>query len=277
MTDQTTHTQAVELLQHFGLKTYEARCFVALTRVQQATAKEISEISEVPRTRVYDAVAVLDSEGLVEVQHSNPQLFRAVSIDEAIETLRTTYESRLQSLRDAVELIEPVTLSDEPTTDHEVWALSGSTAVTNRTKQLLESADEEVFLVVGTDAVYRELIGSLREAIAHDVDVVVAAATDSSMEQLDASLSEATVIESGLSWLETPLLADRSEMSIGRLVLIDGETVLISSVDADGTDGVSDEQAVIATGGGNSLVLITRSLLARELSVAEDDPPTDPD
>lgn len=48
--------QAVEVLQEFGLKEYEAKSFVALSRMPQATAKEISETTDVPRTRVYDAV-----------------------------------------------------------------------------------------------------------------------------------------------------------------------------------------------------------------------------
>jgi sugar-specific transcriptional regulator TrmB len=95
------------LLQQLGLKEYEAKSFVALVRLPRETAKEISEISEVPRTRVYDAVRVLESKGLVEVQHSSPQRFRAVSIDEAIETLHREYEDRTESLRESLRDIDP--------------------------------------------------------------------------------------------------------------------------------------------------------------------------
>ena len=47
VTDQPDHRTAVELLREFGLKEYEAASFVALSRLLQATAKEISEISDV--------------------------------------------------------------------------------------------------------------------------------------------------------------------------------------------------------------------------------------
>ena len=52
------HSQehAVTLLQDLGLKEYEARCFVALTRLPTAKAREIGETADIPRTRVYDAV-----------------------------------------------------------------------------------------------------------------------------------------------------------------------------------------------------------------------------
>ncbi|WP_342764001.1 TrmB family transcriptional regulator [Halococcus hamelinensis] len=66
-----TEEEVIDLLQDLGLKEYEAKCFAALTRLSSGTAKEISDTAEVPRTRVYDAVRVLESSGLVEIQHGN--------------------------------------------------------------------------------------------------------------------------------------------------------------------------------------------------------------
>lgn len=40
--------EAIEVLQQIGLKEYEARCFVGLSRVHQGTAKQLSEMTEVP-------------------------------------------------------------------------------------------------------------------------------------------------------------------------------------------------------------------------------------
>lgn len=62
--------------------------FVALTRVPNVSAREVSEAADVPRTRVYDAIRVLEAEGLVGIQHSYPERFRAVSIDGAARTVR---------------------------------------------------------------------------------------------------------------------------------------------------------------------------------------------
>ena len=64
--------EATEVLQRLGLKEHEARCFVGLSRVEAGTAKQLSEMTEVPRTRVYDAIRVLETQGLVEIQHSSP-------------------------------------------------------------------------------------------------------------------------------------------------------------------------------------------------------------
>ena len=44
--------RSVELLHQLGLEEYEAKSFVALARRERGTAKEISDTSDVPRTRV---------------------------------------------------------------------------------------------------------------------------------------------------------------------------------------------------------------------------------
>ena len=53
--------EAVDVLRKLGLKEYEARCFVGLSRLSTGTAKRLSEVTEVPRTRVYDAIRVLEA------------------------------------------------------------------------------------------------------------------------------------------------------------------------------------------------------------------------
>ncbi|WP_240334713.1 TrmB family transcriptional regulator [Halorussus sp. MSC15.2] len=86
MVETDRQTRAARLLQQLGLKEYEAKCFVVLTRKGTATAKQISEITDVPRTRVYDAIRVSEAQGLVEIQHTNPRQYRAVPLEEATRT-----------------------------------------------------------------------------------------------------------------------------------------------------------------------------------------------
>ena len=63
---------AIEQLERFGLSTYAARTFVALVMLGTGTAKDVSRVSEVPRTRVYDAIEELQGVGLVDVQQASP-------------------------------------------------------------------------------------------------------------------------------------------------------------------------------------------------------------
>jgi sugar-specific transcriptional regulator TrmB len=265
MDDDSEQTQAVELLQQLGLKQYEARCFVALSRLPHGTAKEVSEISDVPRTRVYDAIAELEAKGLVEVQHSNPQQFRAVSIEEATATLRATFASRTESLERALRSIEPASSDSEAGVTHDVWSLSGQTAIASRTEQLIDEADQEVLLVVGDDTVFTAALEErLRDATARGVDLVVGTVDDALRETVQAALPEADVFVSGLEWLrQSNLPGDTTE--IGRLLLLDRETILVSTFTRSATDEREHEQAVFGRGFDNGIVTIVRRLIATGL------------
>jgi len=150
MSTNDTLDEAVEVLQQLGLKEYEAKCFVGLSRLSTGTAKQLSEITDVPRTRVYDAIRLLEAQGLVEIQHSSPQQFRAVPLEEATDTLRDQYEARVERLANALEQAEPVEPADDEEPVQEVWSMSGTTAIANRSNKLITDASEEVVLVVGT-------------------------------------------------------------------------------------------------------------------------------
>ncbi|MFD1634386.1 TrmB family transcriptional regulator [Haloplanus ruber] len=259
--------EAIETLQQLGLKEYEARCFVGLSRVDTGTAKKLSQMTEVPRTRVYDAIRVLEAQGLVQVQHSSPQQFRAVPLDEATETLRDQYEARVERLHDALDTIEVDNDSDE-TPVQEVWAMSGNEGIENRTEELIETATEEVVLVIGDESLLTaDLIAALDE-VGSDVELLIGALTEPLQEQIQTAVPDATTFISGLEWLHGED-ATEDEAAIGRLLLIDRSTILVSSIMPD----TKAEQAIFGEGFGNGLVVIARRLMAQGL-LTERDPAT---
>jgi len=258
MNDLTNRDEAVDLLQSLGLKQYEAKCFVALSRIDSGTAKQISDLSDVPRTRVYDAVRVLESKGLVEIQHSNPKLFRAVSIEEAAATLRAEYEDRVDELEDVLRDVSPADTDNEPNAPHEVWALTGADAIQNRTHQLVTDADDEVVFVVSTDdPLTSDLVDALRDATDRGVSVTVGAADEGLREAVADRLPEADVFVSELAWLR----GSDGDVAISRLLLVDGTTILVGST----TGGDGDEHAVFGRGFANGLVAIVRRLMSTGL------------
>ena len=262
MDERTTQQQAIELLQQLGLKEYEAKSFVALSRIPHGSAKDISEISAVPRTRVYDAIRVLETKGLVEIQHTSPQQFHAVSIEEATDTLRREYESRTDKLRETLSGIEPATPTEDSRVTHEVWSLSGTPAIASRTQQLITEAATELILVVGRrDSVTDELVVRLSDAADRGVSVVIGTTSTPVYEQLREQVPNAAVFRSTLEWLH----GENEDTEITRLLLVDKKTILISSSHIDAATGESREQAVFGRGFNNGLVVIIRRLMATGL------------
>lgn len=99
---------AVSQLSALGLSEYAARTFVALVTLDgaTATATDVSEVSKVPRTRVYDAADELAARGLVEVEHTRPRRFSAVSVETTRRRLEAEFTRRVTLLESALESLQ---------------------------------------------------------------------------------------------------------------------------------------------------------------------------
>lgn len=259
MSTNDTLKEATDVLQQLGLKEYEAKCFVGLSRLSTGTAKELSEITEVPRTRIYDAIRVLEAQGLVEIQHSSPQRFRAVPLEEATETLRDQYESRVERLENALaqtEKLEPA--NEEPV--QEIWAMTGKNAIANRTHELVDNATNEVVLVIGDDSLLTEELVNSLNSVGDEVDLLIGAVTESLQQRVHDTIPRAMTFVSGLDWLRSE---DETEngLAIGRLLLVDRSTILVSTIVPE----TSEEHAIFGGGFKNGLVVISRRLMAQGL------------
>lgn len=254
--------RAIELLQQVGLKEYESRTFVALTAMPEGTAREVSERSEVPRPRVYDAMRVLESKGLVETKHGTPQRFRAVAIDDAVHILRAQYESRFDALDDALRSVESEPrVADQET--QEVWTINGEEAVSNRTITVVDGADREVVLLVADEAVLSErLLTCLEGASERGVEVFIGVLDGEIQETIERAVPRAQVFRSGLNWLQE--YEGEEETRIGRFLLADRNVLLVSSLGPH--DSPKPESAIWAEGVGNGLVVIARRMLKAGLS-----------
>jgi sugar-specific transcriptional regulator TrmB len=262
MTNKIHQDRAVEKLQQFGLREYEAKCFVALTKITQGTAREVSEHIDIPRTRVYEAVRSLESAGLVEIQHSSPQQFRAIPIAEAVEILNERHQTRINSIEQSLRELQQTSQNEEASDRPEIWSMTGQSTITTRVKRLIGEADIELLLLIGNESVLSETVyQALSSASSRGVDVVVGARSEQLREELMEELPEQIVYDAELEWLQSN--SDRTVPGIGRLLLVDDQYLLASTVRQG--EQSPDEQAVCGSGNCNGLVLVLRRLLTKQL------------
>jgi sugar-specific transcriptional regulator TrmB len=262
MSEQTPQNRAIEELEQFGLREYEAKCFVSLTKITAGTAREVSEHIDVPRTRVYEAVRSLESNGLVEIQHSSPQRFRAIPVSEAVQVLEQQHKSRIERLEQSLRQLKQTTRSGSTQSDPEIWSLAGSETITTRAKGLIDGAESEILLLFGDEqAVSPGVNDRLVSATNRDVDVVVGASSASLRRQVTESTPEILVFDSNFDWL-TPSNPEVG-LAVGRLLLVDDKGLLASTVIR--SDGEVNEQAVCGNGSNNGLVYVLQGLLSQHL------------
>jgi len=253
-------TAAIEQLERFGLSAYAARTFVALAGLGSGTARDVSQVSEVPRTRVYDAIDELHDRGLVDVQQSSPKQFWAISAETASRTFERELQHRTETLQTALSELEPVERRAE---QRGVWTVDGQTAVTERVLEFFDSAEEEIVYMSVEDLLTEDLIEGLRAAAERGVSISLAGVSTEVRERIQDEIPGATMFESLWVWSDT---------SAGRLMMVDGRKTLVSAL-VNGTDASpSDprsETAIWGEGETNSLVVVLKAIFTWRLNVED--------
>ncbi|QLK26742.1 TrmB family transcriptional regulator [Natrinema zhouii] len=232
---------AVTALEELGVTEYEARCFVALTRIAQGTAKDISQVSDVPRSRVYDTVDRLHRRGLVDIQQSDPREFRAISKEEAFETLRRDYNDSIAAADAALDQVESATTQE----DKGVWAIANAEHVTDRLVELIDNADDHVHFIVADETMLDQAaLDRLAAASDRGVAVIVEVASSDVQTRVQQAIQDATVVVTE-SLQESRKVVEKWP---GQLVLVDKQAILVSGVADRELPGVEEETAMWSHG-----------------------------
>ncbi|WP_136718379.1 TrmB family transcriptional regulator [Halorientalis salina] len=242
---------ALEQLERFGLSGYAARTFVALASLGSGTARDVSQVSEVPRTQVYDAIDELHDRGLVDILQSSPKEFWAISADTASRTFKNELHRRTGILRTALNELEPV---EHRVEQRGIWTVDGQRAVTERIIEFFGNAEEEIVYKTSEDLLTDDLIDGLSEAAERGVSIELGGVSAAVQERIRDEIPEATMSESPSAW---------SDMSAGRLLLIDGRKTLVSALVDESDASPSNprsETAIWGEGETNSLVVVLNAI-----------------
>lgn len=258
-----TDAEAVDALVALGLRQYEAKCFVALTQLAEGTAKEISRVSDVPQSRVYDVLDQLHRLGLVDIQESEPRRYAAVSVDTARTRLRQQYRTHLETATETLQKLERRTIGDDG-----VWTVASGQDVSNRTTSAVEHATSELYVLVAD----RELLDSvllerLAEARERGVTVFVEVPSSADRSRIHDTVPAAKVAVADFE-SDSQTGSDRS---LGRLLLADRETVVLSALTEGLIPSETTETGLWASERGHGLVHWFRYVLECRLARCEFD------
>ena len=96
----------MNLLKQLGLNQYESRIYSSLLSLGTLTAGELAEVSNVPRSRVYDVLTSLEKKGFAIVQVGRPIKYVGVPVENAVSTLKSTFEEDFTKKLDYVSKLE---------------------------------------------------------------------------------------------------------------------------------------------------------------------------
>ncbi|WP_214083823.1 TrmB family transcriptional regulator [Methanoculleus sp.] len=89
-------------LRALGMNEYEASVYSTLVGLQKATARDIHEISGVPRGRIYEILNDLARRGFIGVEEGSPSSYYVLDIDVVFDRLKEDYIRSLDETREAL-------------------------------------------------------------------------------------------------------------------------------------------------------------------------------
>lgn len=173
----------------FDLNLYEAKVWTALLSRGVSTAGELSNISDVPRSRTYDILESLEKKGFIIMKIGKPIKFVALRPEEVVERVKKNLvvdaqskSKRLEELKgddvlseltglfeNGIKFIEPADLSG---------SLRGRQNLHNHLDMMVRSAEKNVTLVTTAEGLNRKmeaLMPSFEKARKRGVSIKIAA------------------------------------------------------------------------------------------------------
>ncbi len=235
--------ERLERMQEYGLTEYEARTYLALQDLQTATARDIANLSRVPRTKIYSVLDDLHEKQLAEIIPERPKKYEVVPFDRYLTEFEKRYKQKLERIEEDKEVLtRPPETSGNGLGDKagSFNVLKGRKNVMNRTHEMIARAEREI-VELGTEySVVRMgyYLPALKERADEDVELrLVCPVSEANLENVVevAQLGEVRHIPD-----KTPgsvmLVIDESEVLICHYVpddehLFKGEDVAIWSDD----------------------------------------------
>ncbi|QSW99589.1 TrmB family transcriptional regulator [Haloterrigena alkaliphila] len=218
--------EAVEAFERLGLTSYEAKVFIALHRLGAGTARDVADVTDVPRSQVYSVAESLEERGLVETQQSNPIRYRPVSLEEGQRILEERFERERERAFDYVDAVKQEATTEE--TQEDIWTVRSRDRVDDRVVDLLSQATDKIVIGARLPELLTESIErTLEERAAAGVSVLAISRDDGIRERLGA-IDGATV--------ETPPPYREGDQRSGRIVIVDDDGILLSVLDDDGSE-----------------------------------------
>lgn len=226
--------ETLDKLEDIGLNMYERKIYAALLGRGVSTAGELSEMTNVPRSRAYDVLESLAEKGFVVIKSSKPMEYVSIPPNEAIENIKKQHQqelddklNKLDDFKDSdavqeleklydqgVELVDPSEMSG---------SLKGSHQINQHMGTMFQEAESAIKIATtekGLNDIYENHHELLEEARENGVNVrILANVSDDNREAYEALSQVAEIRHLGAA-------AEEFDIPNGRFAIVDDDMTM---------------------------------------------------
>jgi len=194
--------ELLKKIKDFGLNSYEAKIWTALLSRGISSAGELSDISNVPRSRTYDVLESLEKKGFVMMKLGKPIKYMAIPPTEVIDVIKKKIredsirqEVSMDELRksdvleqltqlhtNGIEMVEPTEL---------VGMIKNRDNIYDYLESMLKKAEKSVYIMTSTEGMIRKiqhLEKTIRKISDKGVDIKILVPHNKETEKLEKEL-----------------------------------------------------------------------------------------
>ena len=136
----------IKMLKGLGLTMYEAQAYVTLTSLISATATEISEKSQIPRSKIYDVLKKLYKKEYIEIEDGRPLTYNVKS---PVEVLSKEKEKLNLKIDDTITTLTNVYENGMSQVQAPIWRIYGVEKIINQEMEIIKRAKVSVNMRIG--------------------------------------------------------------------------------------------------------------------------------
>ncbi len=200
----------VEKLKEIGFNTYEAKVYIALLKKYPATGYEVSKLANIPQSRTYDTLKILEEKNIVASTNTKPATYTPVKPKQIL----TSYQRKMSSTLNYLEkhLPEVKDNYNEP-----IVTITGKQKIQNKILEVIQNAKREIYIEVWSQD-FKLFEQELLNAYNRNVEIrIVGYDNFSSKFGLVFEHAFARDIEMSLGGRMVIIAADDSEGVIGKI------------------------------------------------------------
>ena len=189
-------------LETFGLSSYEAKVYFNMLPLGQTTAKDISNISNIPFGRIYDVMTSLENKGIIEKQDTRPKRYLAKDPKTAMKNLIDYKDQELSTIKESASIIEEklAKMYSSPNDESLFWSVALENETIERHNQKILETQEELLIYLNTPNTIdihtqkemRNFLDSMNELIIRNVEIklLLGGITQGQLEQNLSTISK---------------------------------------------------------------------------------------
>ncbi len=153
-------------LRELGLTGYEAHAYLSLLEKGTMTAGQVSEVADIPYSKIYEVLNSLEGKGWIEIRGGRPNRYYPKSPSEALGAAKLRFVSMMKFweqnfLGELQPLYEKREIREKP----DIWIIRGEFNVLAKLREMLGTVKNE--LMIATPVLPETLVETIHPVLTH--------------------------------------------------------------------------------------------------------------